>query len=42
MEMRIQFELLSFSVLHMMFSSLMPFEIEMDNAESFASKREND
>jgi hypothetical protein len=27
MDMRIEFELLSFSVLHMIFTSLMPFEI---------------
>jgi hypothetical protein len=40
--MRIQFELLSFNVLRIIISSLMPINIEIYNAVHFVSRREND
>jgi hypothetical protein len=42
MEIRIELEPLRFSVLHSIISSLLPIDIQMDNAVRFASQREND
>jgi hypothetical protein len=41
MDMRIEFELISFSGFRIFINSLMPIFIEMDNAVRFASQREN-
>jgi hypothetical protein len=42
MDMRIHFEILSFSDLHIIICSHSPIVTEMDNAVRFDSQREND